>query len=316
MIVRKANRSGFTLLEVLLASVIALLLLSALYYSLDIVLKRTELSRDNVASDDLARAVVNRMNDDFSQSLGPLPPKSGGDTSAAAAPTTAAPTTGTATPAATGAAATPTGTTTATATPTDPASTDPTATDTSITGSDVSLQSGMIGSAKQLTLFMSRIPTSISDTSAAIDPNAVLPSDLRRVTYYLASDGKGLCRQERPWVTADGVRNSTDPDRSDELGDLIAPEVIDLTFEYFDGSSWAGQWDGTLVASDGITVTGPPRAVRVTFVLEVPSKDGTIQKRIQHVFVVRSANGAYVPPTTDATTDAAAAGTTATAGGM
>ena len=314
MIARKTNRPGFTLLEVLLASVIAVLLLAALYYSLDIILKRTEMSRDTVASDDLARAVVNRMNDDFSQSLGPMSP-TGGETSTTTTPaptTTVAPTTGTTTPPST---TTGTGTTGATTgTPADPTAMEPTEPETTTTATDIPFQAGVVGTDKQITLFMSRVPTSISDASAAVDPSAVQPADIRRVTYYIASEGKGLCRQERPWVTADGIRNSIDPDRTDEAGDLIAPEVADFTVEYFDGSSWAGEWDGTLVSSDGVSVTGPPRAVRITLVLEVPGRDGPVQKNVQHVFVIRAANGAYVPPTADgATTDAAM---TPTTGGM
>jgi hypothetical protein len=62
------------------------------------------------------------------------------------------------------------------------------------------------------------------------------PADLRRITYYRGASG--LCRQERPWVTSDGVWNSADADRTDELGDLLAEEITDVQFQYFDGSSW------------------------------------------------------------------------------
>jgi len=299
MIARSKRRTGFTLLEVMLASVIAVLLLAALYYSLDIILKRTETSRDNVASDDLARAVVNRLNDDLSQSLGPLPPQSGGGSS----PTTPAPTTP-ASPATTP----PTGTTpttpapATTTAPADPAAEPDATADGTAAATDIPFQAGVIGTDKQLTLFLSRIPTSITDPSATTDASMAQPADLRRVTYYMASDGRGLCRQERPWVTADGVRNSIDPDRSDEAGDVIAPEVVDVVFDYFDGSGWAGEWDGSLVASDGVAVTGPPRGIRITMTLEIPGANGATQKKVQHVFVVRAATGTYTPPTTsDAT---------------
>lgn len=299
MIARAKRRTGFTLLEVMLASMIAVLLLAALYYSLDIILKRTEMSRENVASDDLARAVVNRLNDDLSQSLGPLPPQSGGGTSttstAVPAPTTPAD------PAATAPATTGTTTATTAALP-DPAAEPEMTADGAAPATDIPFQAGVIGTDKQLTLFLSRIPTSITDPNSTADTGMAQPADLRRVTYYLASDGRGLCRQSRPWVTADGIRNSTDPDLSDEAGDVIAPEVVDVVFDYFDGSGWAGEWDGTLVASDGVAVTGPPRAIRITMTLEIPGSNGATQKKVQHVFVVRAAIGAYTPPTTsDAT---------------
>jgi hypothetical protein len=151
----------------------------------------------------------------------------------------------------------------------------------------------------------------MTDPEAALDPTAQLPADVRRVTYYLSPDGLGLCRQERPWATADGVWNSTDPDLSTENRDVIAPEVKDVTFEYFDGSAWQSSWDGTQPGPDGVTPLGPPRAVRATFVLQFPGRGGEVTERqVQHVVPIRAAVGTYIPPTTDTT------GGTTTTGGM
>ena len=84
---RRSPRPGFTLLEVLLASVIAVILLAALYVALDVTLLRTDVGREQVAGNDLARAIVNRMTADLTGVLGPMPPKSGGGSSSTA-PTT------------------------------------------------------------------------------------------------------------------------------------------------------------------------------------------------------------------------------------
>ncbi len=173
----------------------------------------------------------------------------------------------------------------------------------------------MIGTDKQLTAFVSRVPESMTDPEAALDPTALLPADVRRVTYYLSPDGLGLCRQERPWATADGVWNSADPDLSTADRDVIAPEVKDVTFEYFDGADWQSSWDGSQPGSDGVTPLGPPRAVRATFVLQFPGRGGEVtERRVQHVVPIRAAVGTYTPPDTGTTTGPA--GGTTTTGGM
>jgi hypothetical protein len=102
-------------------------------------------------------------------------------------------------------------------------------------------------------------------------------------------------------VTDDGVRNSYDPDRSTEDTDVIAEEVTDASFEFFDGSSWAGEWDGSLTQTDGKTVQGPPRAVRMTLTFQTPNG---LSRQLQHVFPLRAAVGLYQPPVEETTTPA------------
>ncbi len=328
---RSHRRAGYTLLEVLLATLIAVILLAALYVTLDVTLVRMDTGRDQVGSYGLGRAVVNRMASDLTGVLGPLPPKSGGsgsssDSSGAsgsggsASPSgsggsgtsTAASGSGTGTAAATGGGATASaagsggsGTTTAT----DPSAQSQTPT------TNIPFHAGVIGTDKQLTAFVSRVPESMTDPEAALDPTALLPADVRRVTYYLSPDGLGLCRQERPWATADGVWNSADPDLSTADRDVIAPEVKDVTFEYFDGADWQSSWDGSQPGSDGVTPLGPPRAVRATFVLQFPGRGGEVtERRVQHVVPIRAAVGTYTPPDTGTTTGPA--GGTTTTGGM
>lgn len=311
-----ARRGGFTLLEVLLAGVIALMLMAALYAALDITLARTQANRELIDSSDLSRAVVNRMTADLTAGVGPLPPKSGGtpaDSSGGSGGSTSSTTSTTSTTTTSGSGSgtgTGTGSTDSTSTSsTSSTSTDGTSggtgtTDTTTTAVDIPFSAGVIGTAQQLTVFATRVPVAMTDPDAIATPDVLRPADVRRVTYYLGSLG-GLCRQERPWATADGVRNTADPDLSTEDADLIAPEVVDLQFEYFDGGSgtWVTEWDGSQTDTDGVSLIGPPRAVRITLTLNVPTQNGsTVPKRVQHVVPIRSAVGFYVPPTDDTTT--------------
>lgn len=317
-----ARRPGFTLLEVLLSAVIGILLLGGVYTVFEMTLKRTDSGRTAVDKGGIARAIVNRMSADLTVGIGPLQPKSGGGvtqdsninsgtsaTTGTAATGTATTTTGT-TGGTTGSATGTTGATTGATTGTDSTDTSAdtaTTTDQSL-AADVPFQGGVFGTDKQLTLYVSRVPKDLLDASSAEqtllggDPKP----DLRRVTYYLSATG-GLCRQEQFLVTADGVRNSTDPDHGRETQDLIAEEVTDVTFEYFDGSTWTNTWAGDDDAGDGKTVKGPPRAVRMT--LAMLDADGAT-KTIVHVFPIRAAVGQYTPPppADDTTTDPAATG--------
>lgn len=313
----QTRRPGFTLLEVMLASAIGVILLGALYFAFDLCLRQADSSRGITQQSDLARAVVNRMTGDLSGAIGPLQPKSGGgNTQSSTSGTTTSSSTSTTGTASTATATTTPSTTTTTATTTDTStdtSTDTTTTDQSASA-DVPFQGGVFGTDKQLTLYVSRVPTDlVNPQSAQQTLNGADPKpDQRRITYYLGSTG-GLCRQEQFLVTADGVRNSTDPDHSREDLDLIAEEVADVTFEYFDGTTWSSTWAGDDDSGDGMTVKGPPRAIRMTMTIRDAATGDT--KNIEHVFALRAAVGTYTPPmTTDTSTTG---GTTAsTTGGM
>lgn len=296
MITRKINRGGFTLLEVLMASTIALLLLAALYVSFDVVINQTDAGREEVDKNDLARAVVSRLTIDCVGVCGPLPPKSGGSAQAATAaaaatgqtdPSTADPATGT------GGTGTDTGSTSTDTTA------DPTVT-AATTGGDIPFGAGLIGTNNTMTLFVSRVPLALVNREFAANGNQ--QSDLRRVTYYRGANG-GLCRQERALVTADGVWNSADADRTDEAGDLVAEEITEVLFQYFDGPSmsWVDSWDGTQLATDGKSLIGPPRGIKITLTIERP---GTPVRRFSHVIALQSASGNTIveAPADDSTT--------------
>ena len=324
---RNRKRRAFTLLEVLLASLIAILLLAALYFAMDVTLRQTQESRDAVDVDNLSRGVYTRMTLDLSASLGPLPPKSGGN---AASSTSSTPTSDPSMMATTDPSmmTTPTASApsaTTTTTPTDPSAAatpavDPATGEAAATpqAADIGFQAGIIGTDKQLTVFASRLPSMMTSARGLSDTSgAQLPSDLVRITYWISQNG-GLCRQERPWVTADGVRNSSDPDLTDEAGDTLVQEVSDVTFEYFhpkDG--WMPSWDGSQMSPDGVTPIGPPRAVKVTLVYSIPSTrrgDPPFEHTVVQVIPVRSAPGGMTPEMITPSTDPGA--TTADTSGM
>jgi len=305
---KRKIRPGYTLLEILVATVISLLLMSALYVAFDVTLSQTDIGRGVVAESDFGRAVFNRMNLDLTLPVGPLPPKSGGGIDDEADTTTMPSTTSSTSGTTTGSTTTGTTSSTDTATTTDTASADAQST----VAASIPLQAGVVGTSNQLTMFVSKLPGWLTDRSGVDTGDQQTVSDLRRITYYIHSSGKGLCRQEREWVTADGVQNSSEPDRSTEADDLIAPEVSTMNLEYADGTGWASTWDGSYPSTDGTSTLGPPRAIRVTLTLDLPDNTGkTVQKQIQQVFAVRAAVGLAPPP--EPATPAAPAATT---GGM
>lgn len=310
---RTCRRPGYTLLEILVASVIGLLLMAALYAAFTMILNDTSVGRDQTAESNLSRGIINRVGLDLGSPVGMLGPRSGGD------------------PGTTGGSTSTDSSSTTPATesaPTDPATTTGStdgSTSPVTTGADIPFQAGIVGTNEQLVIFLSRPPEYLRKRGVPVDPTALAPADITRVTYYMHSktltyDEKGnhlggLCRQERPWVTSDGIWNSTDPDRATEDADLIAPEVERVSFEYASGSGYTSSWDGSAGDASGATNQGPPRAVRMTITLGFLLKDGgRTTKDVAHVFPIRSAigtgGGVYVPPSTAPTDSGSTTGST------
>ena len=301
------NRRGFTLLELLLALALGVMLLGALYFCMYTTLQQTQAGRDAVDAESTSRAVFNKMTLDLSSVLGPAPPKSGGTlaTGTTSALTTTTPTTGT-TP--TDGSSTPTDV----STPTD-TSTDPTATDGSqdATAQNFPFQVGVLGTTTQLTIYASRVPNILSTPGMLNQTSdAQQSSDLVRIDYWKGANG--LCRQERPWITADQTGNSFAVDTSVEGTSLIAEEVSDVYFQYFDGTSWLESWDTT----SGMSPT-PPVAVSVTLTFSRPNPAGgePITRKVSQTIAIRTAPGATVPELVDPVISSGAT-TTDTGGGM
>jgi Tfp pilus assembly protein PilV len=292
---QRRGRSGFTLVELVLATTIAMLLLGALYVAVDMQLRFAQNSRDLVEESTLARAILARIDSDSSQVVGLSDPgrfriAAGADAlsdptaTAAAAPTTGAGTTATAPAAATTGAS---------------ASTDATVSGTS---TNIVLPLGVQGDSETLHLFVSRVPRELymntnSDTLPVV-------SDLRRISYWLiggADNPAGLARQEVPIVTSDDALQNLPPGLDKESAFLIAEEVRSLNFQYFDGANWQDTWDSTTPGADGVTPIGSPRAIAVIVGVARPGAAGNV-KIYRHVIAIQSANGTTAQPTQPAST--------------
>lgn len=320
----RSRRAGFTLIEILLAALLATLVLGAVYLLMSVTFQQTQVMRDSVETEDLSRGIFNKMTTDLSNVIPPLPAKCGGNSAASSGGTASGSASGTtsgstsmsssSTPSSGGSSPT-----TSSSTPSSgsasggtSSSSTPSATDDStVTAANYAFQAGVIGddSQKMLIIFTARVPEAFGRYGDPNSQNQEYRCDQREIIYWLDPNG-GLYRRERPWVTATGVRDLSDtlndPNAPDSV--LLAEEVVDMTLEFTDGPSgnWVSSWDGTQAGSDGVTPLGPPRAIRVTLTLQLPITGGKpLTKQVQQVIVLRSAPGTYTPPVLTATTDGA-----------
>jgi type II secretory pathway pseudopilin PulG len=296
----RARRDGFTLLEVLLASALAIVLMAALYVALDVQLRLAEAGRESIEEATLTRAIIMRIEGDLSSGIGPVAPPidnsakgsgsgmGGSGAGGSGAPAgAAASATGSGSPSS-GTGGSGSGTGSDTGAVTEAATTD-----------IIPFTAGVIGTTDQLTIYAARVAGIGKNVdNSGSGPN---PADARRVTYWITD--KGLCRQELPWLTSQQVQNSTDPvmeDGKEEKDYVIADEVTQLQFEYWDGSTWQDTWDGRTLNADGITLLGPPMAIRVHFWLKLPGEEPgqTVDKEFRHTIAIRSAPGPMTPGTT------------------
>lgn len=293
------RRAAYTLLELLVATLIGSFLLGGLYLAFHMTLTQTQISREMAQTEDLARGVFNRLTLDLMQTLGPLPPKATG-----AANNTAL--TGSSTSSASGTSGDSAGTgTDSTSTDSSGMSTDPST--GNATGSSTStatmpllpFHAGIYGyddDPPRLVIFASRVPYALSTPGVLLgtaSTESQQSADLRRIIYWRGANG-GLCREERPWVTADQVGNSTYPNRDNEEAALVADNIVDVLFEYYDGSGWATSWDGSGLSATGSGMAGPPRAVRITLTFELSDPQRPqepVYRTVSQVIPIRTAPG-------------------------
>lgn len=128
-----------------------------------------------------------------------------------------------------------------------------------------------IGGEQELYVDVSRLPR-IDQYHPILHMNergsyTSLPTDVKSVSYFVSFEGDdtssvpgGLYRREVDRAT---VGSGTDPDlfSIDAATRQVALEVVAVTFRYFDGESWQGQWD-----SDELG--GYPMAVEITIVID------------------------------------------------
>ncbi len=142
---------------------------------------------------------------------------------------------------------------------------------------------GVFGSSTELQLDISRLPR-IDQYQAEMDPNSLLgvvdiPSDMKTVSYYLRPEegmvsvslegrGRGLMRR-----VLDRAVSTYAEENGNTLGalgetELLAEEVVGLEFMYFDGASWASEWDSS-------EMQGLPVAIEITLVMQSQGDQST-----------------------------------------
>lgn len=271
---RAVPRRGLTLLEVLLAVSLTLLLVSAIYSAVDQAWRLTEINRIEMERNQIARAVLRRIELDLRSAM--FTAQAASSTDSTSGSTSGGSTSGT--------------DTTSSSSPGSSASSASTTTTTitvsSSSGSDAWTGSlGIRGTSTELWIDLSYVRRHLEFQDLLTTPQG---SDLQTVAYFLSNsdlvaqaladsgasaspitlqddDGVGLVRSQGERSV---LRALT---RSQSLGEtvvpgplqMIAPEVQWLQFRYFDGLSWYDEWDSSTIGS-------LPRAVEVTIGFEPP----------------------------------------------
>jgi prepilin-type N-terminal cleavage/methylation domain-containing protein len=316
------KRAGFTLLELILATSIAVLLMAALYIALDTQLRFVDTGRDAVEEAVLARALLTRIGNDVAASLPPMvPPPSGssggggsgaggsggatgGGASGAGGGTGGSTGANTGSTNSTGSSSSSSGSGSSGASSSSNSSSSASAMTSNLNG-PVYFNLGLQGDNNRVVIYTKRVPREFDPT--VMDPNNVpLVSDLRRVTYWLAGGSGapgGLARQEIKLVTSDDQMGSVPPDVPDETSMVIAEEVKSLEIHYWDGQTWQDSWDGTVTSGSANLPMGPPLAVEIKIgVVPIQSRSrqanpATLDispnnlKYYRHVVAIPAANG-------------------------
>jgi prepilin-type N-terminal cleavage/methylation domain-containing protein len=294
---RTTLRRGFTLLEMLLAMLVSVMLMGALYVAVDVQLRHAQQGRDVIEQTTLAHSLMARMTNDIRNcvtTVAPVQPpplftQQATSNTPAAGSSTGTPASG----ADSSSAASSSATGNSNSGNSNPSSSSgSTAPSLPLTRDTVQFQLSVKGDANSLSLYISRLPYVYEKNML---PGQVL-SDLRLINYWLAVDGStplGLVRREFKEVTSDEANGAA---AGPNTGVIIAPEVQSLQFRYFDGLNWFDAWDGTQLGEDGLTPIGPPMAVEITLGLVIPSSDhrSWVQPTIRfyrHVVPILTADG-------------------------
>ncbi len=280
--------AGFTLIEILLALGLMLLVMTAAYAGMVMVQNVNVAGREEAERNQIARALERQMASDI-QCLFYLP----------APPPAASSTEGTGELASTdmgvGAADDPA----ALETSISESSSDSSLDDPLASAMPRSL--GVVGDATTLVLHVSKptrmsmssfestnsMPTSGSILEANMGASTPHVSDLRSISYFLAIPGGGglpglvgnsmksgpaltmedmggigLVRMDGDRLQMEQADITMGADSFSQQSQLLAPEVTELQFRYFDGATWFTEWDSEL--QDAL-----PRCIEITMRIEI-----------------------------------------------
>lgn len=234
----KPQRAGFTLLEVILASVLSLVLLAALYTTLRLHLTMAQRGPEAVQRSQLGRAVLNRVARDI-RAIVPPTETSGTQTTGSSEPLSGDP--------AADLAAEELGTITA----------------------------GMLGGPDWLMLYITQPLPNLDDAEfASLSGQVAQASNIVRVSYTLTAvatqpdqQGRtirlGVARSEVASVVADLFDAGSDDSDYRAATQFLSDDVALMQFQYWDDT--LGDW----IDSWGFDVPiAPPRAIRITLSLQ------------------------------------------------
>ena len=136
---------------------------------------------------------------------------------------------------------------------------------------------GLIGDSNYIWLDISRLPRidQYHPLIRSVQDDVRTASDIKQVVYYVGSlegnsagasqsrdqnNSSGLMRDEIDRAVA-FYQGGFDPTAPKEYSQLVAPEVVQIGFRFFDGSDWLTSWDS--VENEGF-----PTAVEINIVLD------------------------------------------------
>lgn len=264
-------RSGLSLIEVMVSLALSAVLLTSVYSAITMYFHYSTSGQDEIEKNQLARVLLQRIETDLRSIVYRPEDKSTTATDDSDAQSGANSQTS-------GTGGTSTGSTTDTSTAETVTVKDPS---DAFTGSS----SGLFGNTQTIVLHVSRPRLDL--VSAPQLNNQMVgsrTSDLKTVSYFVAGSSAGglqaMAAAQFATQTQNGSGRSQglarmEGDRlalqlADKSGNmasmlgqtqLLAPEVIRANFRYWDGSTWAIQWDSA-------TYGGLPRAVEVTLELD------------------------------------------------
>ncbi len=266
----RALRSGFTLLEVMLSISISIIVLGALVYMIDFQLRSVDVSRRRVEEAQLARALLQRMAEDIRAalrydpmdvnsmmpaSLGNLSGGRGGGAGSGNLPG------GGSFGGAGGAAG------------------DSSSDTLSLSAEAPQPIPGLYAGIDQrglnvLQVDVSRLPRLDEfQQLVAVGPDGRTLdhlSDVKTISYYIHPTYGGLVRRVRSRAAEQYAQEMGVLDDTGDDAYIIAPEVVDLTYRFYDGTSWYYDWNSN--DRDGL-----PLAVEITLAFAPPDDENSPQ---------------------------------------
>lgn len=253
-------RAAFTLLEVLVALGLSVILLWAVYGAIGLSLQLSTAGREKMEQAQLVRAIFQQFDADVRSVVFALQQPAESDTGGEAAEEDAE----------------------------DESEVPTMTTDEAFANAS----SGVYGDAQSLVVHVSRPPRSAIRTSPDAAAQASGRSDLAAVSYFLAIRGagglpgivadmayqgtllnaprrgtvSGLARLEGDRLSVQFAEETGDVEALAAAAQILAPEVVSLSFAFWDGAEWTESWD--TIANGKL-----PAAIEITLGVDTSQRD-------------------------------------------